>query len=147
MSDDNQQFNLALRATKRVLIPLFRALIRLGVTLPSLLPVIKSSYVEAAQGILKLEKRKETISQIHIMTGVHRKDLKSILAEEVEENPEVTGKVPLWAAVLSEWRYNPRYDNVRDGKKVLPKEASSDPKVPSFFDLVKTLSNELALHC
>ena len=111
MSGDLEQINLAKKATKRLLVPLFRALVRLGVTLPSLLPVLKESYTEAAESILKAEKRKITVSQLSIMTGVHRKDLKAILEEDDEKFPEITGKVPIWAAVVTEWRYNPRYQN------------------------------------
>lgn len=143
MSADSQQYSLALRATKRVLVPLFRALVRLGVTLPSLLPVIKASYTAAAQEILAKEKRKETVSQLNLMTGVHRKDLKAILEEEGEELPDVTGKVPLWSAVLTEWRYNPRYRDDEDQPAALEREASPGADKPGFFELVKLLSKDL----
>ena len=65
-------------AIAKILRPLIRWLISLDILFPDLNRLTKSLYVEAAIDILG-EDNKHTISQIALMTGLQRKEIKDIL--------------------------------------------------------------------
>ncbi len=126
-------------ALLRLLVPLLRGMVRMGLTLPLFLPILKAAYVEAASQILTRGGRKLTLSQLYLLTGVHRRDLRILMAEDALPPAD---KVPLVAAVLSEWRNNPTLLDDRGGPRSLPRE-SEDPDVVSFYSLVATLSRDV----
>lgn len=126
-------------ALQRLLVPLLRGMVRMGLTLPLFLPILKSAYVEAASQILTKGGRKLTLSQLYLLTGVHRRDLRLLMADDALPPVE---KVPLVAAVVSEWRNNPTLLNAQGGPRGLPRE-SDDPDILSFYSLVAMLSRDV----
>lgn len=130
----------ALQATfQRILVPLLRGMIRMGLTLPLFLPVLNAAYVEAAGQILAADKRKLTLSQLYLLTGVHRRDLRVLMAQP---SLPPTEKLPLVAAVLSEWRNNPAFLDDRGNPRGLPRE-SDDADALTFYRLVTMLSRDV----
>ena len=65
-------------ALRCILRPVICVLIARNVTLQSALGIIKLLYVEEAETLLLSQGRKPTDSQVSVMTGVHRKDVKDI---------------------------------------------------------------------
>lgn len=126
-------------AFQRILVPLLRGMIRMGLTLPLFLPILKAAYVEAAGQILAADKRKLTLSQLYLLTGVHRRDLRVLMAQP---NLPPSDKVPLIAAVLSEWRQNPAFLDDKGKPRGLPRE-SDDPDTLTFYRLVSMLSRDV----
>lgn len=126
-------------AFQRILVPLLRGMIRMGLTLPLFLPILKAAYVEAAGQILTADKRKLTLSQLYLLTGVHRRDLRVLMAQP---SLPPSDKLPLVAAVISEWRNNPIFLDDKGRPRGLPRE-SEDPDTLTFYRLVATLSRDV----
>ena len=74
-------------AIAKILRPLIRWLISLDILFPDLNRMTKRLYVEAAIDILGQD-NKHTISQIALMTGLHRKEIKDILQNHENGNCE-----------------------------------------------------------
>lgn len=126
-------------ALQRLLVPLLRGMVRMGLTLPLFLPILKAAYVEAASQILTADDRKLTLSQLYLLTGVHRRDLRILMAQDTLPPTE---KVPLVAAVVSEWQNNPAFQDERGNPRSLPRE-SENPDILSFYGLVAMLSRDV----
>ena len=67
-----------LRACKRILRPLIKAMIAHGITLPAVLSVLKQVYVEVAVDSFRLDGKPITDSRVSMLTGVHRKDVRTV---------------------------------------------------------------------
>ena len=74
------------QAVRAILRPLVRALIAQGVTAPSFYRIIKQTYVEVAANAAG---NAATDSQVSVMTGVHRRDVKTLRAAETDADASV----------------------------------------------------------
>lgn len=101
MIDDNKQNQLLKKAIKHLLKPLIRFLINKQITLPSLLEVIKSAYVEVAEKDFTLDDKPLTDSRINLLTGVHRKDVKRLRDQESDNSP--SQRLSINSLMLASW--------------------------------------------
>lgn len=124
---------------QRILVPLLRGMIRMGLTLPLFLPILKAAYVEAAEQILAADQRKLTLSQLYLLTGVHRRDLRVLMSKP---SLPPSDKLPLLAAVVSEWRHNPAFLDDKGSPRSLPRESDNEDTL-SFYRLVTMISRDV----
>lgn len=92
-------------AIKALLRPLTRALIAQGMTAPQLYRFVKQSYVDAAVEELGTE---ATDSRVSVMTGVHRRDVKAMRADDTSDIKPVQRRVSTLATVVGRWMTDPK---------------------------------------
>ena len=80
-----------LRASRRLLRPLVRLLMRAGVTFPVLADLLRTLYVEVAARDLLVDPKAQTDSRISLLTGVHRKEIRRL-----RELPPDTSRSCAW---------------------------------------------------
>lgn len=140
-TDSDSQPALA-SALRHLLRPLVRFLIARGVTYPTLAEILKSVYVEIAARDFRLDAKRQTDSRLTLLTGVHRKDVKRLVAESSGDREVVPESVSLGAKLVAGWTSNPDYLN-RDGSpRCLPRLASKGGDV-SFEGLVESISKDI----
>jgi hypothetical protein len=121
--------------------PLVRLLISQGVTHAEFAETTKEVYVETALRDFEAE-GKVNRSRIAILTGLTRKEVKNVIDRALESNQgERTFSRP--ERVLTGWYSDPNYTGPYGIPLELPYESSS-PDEPSFVELVKTYSGDMA---
>ncbi len=101
MIDENKQNTLLHSAIKQLLKPLMRFLINKQITLPTLLEVIKSAYVEVAEKNFTIDDKPITDSRINLLTGVHRKDVKRLRGQDLDHKP--SERLSINSLMLASW--------------------------------------------
>ncbi len=102
---------IASKAAGKVIRPLVRMLINLGIGFKDFSEIAKRTYLEEARGVLKEDNKEVTSSALSIVSGIHRKDTSHFLKDS---NPDAgssdfsTGASAA-IAVVSEWVSNPDY--------------------------------------
>lgn len=129
--------NMFLRALRGLLRPLVRTLISRGISAPAFYKLLKAVYVEVAKEDFHID-GKITDSRISLLTGVHRRDVKSIL-----ENPDTVweatrAKTTTIATVLGQWIAQSEYQTETGAPKPLPKTSESGESFESLVRLVNT---------
>ncbi|MEO0916160.1 MAG: DUF6502 family protein, partial [Pseudomonadota bacterium] len=129
--------DMFLRALRGLLRPLVRTLISRGISAPAFYKLLKAVYVEVAKEDFQID-GKITDSRISLLTGVHRRDVKSIL-----ENPDTVweatrAKTATIATVLGQWIARAEYQTETGAPKPLPRKADSGESFESLVRLVNT---------
>ena len=130
--------DVVLRASRRVLRPLIKVMIAHGITLPALLAVLKQVYVEVAGEEFRIAGKPVTDSRISMLTGVHRKDVRTLRQSGVPATAPAGMSVS--ATVVGRWLGDPRYGSP-GAPRVLPRTAG--PAEPSFASLVAEVSQDI----
>jgi len=129
-------------ALSRLLKPLARLLIGRGVTYPMLCELLKKIYVDVAENRFPLPGKQQTDSRIHILTGVHRKDVRRIRHEPKVATPKAVETSSLGALLVSRWTGSPRY--LDDAGHPCPLDLGSvKGEGPSFVDLMEEVSTNV----
>ncbi|MEO1612987.1 MAG: DUF6502 family protein [Pseudomonadota bacterium] len=97
---DNALFTKALKGLLR---PLARALIAKGMTAPAFYQLVKQLFVEVAESEFALDGKRPTDSRISMLTGVHRRDVKTFRDPDLAEERAARRKVTTIATVLGRW--------------------------------------------
>ncbi len=129
-----------LAALRRLLRPLLRLLIARGVTLPTLVALLKALYVEVAERDFQLPGKAQTDSRVSMLSGVHRKDVRRLRGNPGGEHPAPVA-LSTGIQTLSTWLGDPRFVTARGRPRVLPWR-SSRPGEPSFELLVSEVSRQ-----
>lgn len=95
------------RAIKQVLKPLVRFLIHKQLTLPTLVELVKSAYVEVAEKEFAIEGKAPTDSRINLLTGVHRKDVKRL--RDLDDTQQPSEHLSLHSLMLATWMAEPPF--------------------------------------
>ena len=121
--------------------PLVRLMISKGITLPTLTNILKETFVSVAEDDFPVQGKRQTDSRINLLTGVHRKDVKRLRAEERSERtmPQAVG---LGAQIVSRWVSDPLTTDSEGRPIPLPRQDKS-PSVLSFDDLVEGISKDV----
>ncbi|MEM7745841.1 MAG: DUF6502 family protein [Pseudomonadota bacterium] len=128
------------RVIRGLLRPLVRALIAQGVTAPALYRIIKEVYVDVAEQDFSLDDGRQTDSRISMLTGVHRRDVRSFRSEDRGEAEATEEKVTTLATVIGRWLASPDTRDA-DGRPLpLPRSAESGP---TFDSLVQSASTDI----
>jgi len=129
------------RALSLMFKPLVRLLIAQGVTHAEFSETAKEVYVEVALRHFESEGRVNR-SRVAILTGLTRKEVKNVIDRTIESGyQEKTFSRP--ERVLTGWYSDPRYQGPYGIPLELPYE-SGDPETPSFIELVKQYSGDMA---
>lgn len=92
-----------LAAIGRILRPIVRILIRNGVPSDALTEVVRKTYVDVAQDEFQLDGKRQTVSRISVITGLHRKEVARLQAmDAIDISAEAAGRNRA-ATVLSAW--------------------------------------------
>jgi hypothetical protein len=123
-----------LGAALRVLRPLVRLLVRHGVTYPALAAALKRVFLDAAQEELQRSGRPSTDSSLTLLSGVHRRDVRTLLrGDDASMAVEPAAAVGLPAEVVGRWMADPRFAG-----RVLPRSGAA-----SFDELVAGISQDV----
>ncbi|MGF1502726.1 MAG: DUF6502 family protein [Paracoccaceae bacterium] len=132
--------NAFLRVLRGLLRPLVKAMIARGVTAPAVYRLLKEIYVDVADADFRLDNRRPTDSRISVLTGVHRKDVRSIRDQSGPGETTLRRRVTAIASVIGRWLADP---STRDGDGqplALPRQAE---RGPSFDALVESVSKDI----
>jgi len=125
-------------AVRRLLRPLVRLMIRHGITLPSIVELLKQVMVEVAIQDFPVEGKRTTDSRVSVLTGVHRKDVKRFREQGFQRN-DVPKKVSLGMQLVNAWMTEPRWLDDQGRPRVLLRQADGSDR-PDF----ETLSNHIS---
>jgi hypothetical protein len=128
---------LALSAATELLIPVAAWAIRSGVGYPAFAEMLKRVFVAAARRELEAGGTGTTQSALSILSGVHRKDVRQILAGEEPRRALPRPSVP--AQVYTHWLTGTRWRD-RQGH---PKPLSRTGEGSSFETLCRECSNDV----
>lgn len=127
-----------LGAVRLVLRPLVKAMVARGVTLPVLVDALKALYVDVAEREFGLGDKRPTDSRISILTGVHRKDVRSLRGSEGRARPRPTSP-SISATVVGRWLGDPDFRDAAGAPLILPRSGPA----PSFETLVGRVSKDV----
>lgn len=91
-----------LTATRRILRPLVRLLIRNGITFPVVSDLLRGLYVDVAASDMLVDPRSRTDSRISLMTGVHRKEIRR-LRSDVSDAAHIPDIVTIGTQIVARW--------------------------------------------
>jgi hypothetical protein len=133
-----QHAELALREAAALMAPIARWLMRNGVPYPAFAAMLKSVFVDVARDELERAGARPTHSALSVLSGVHRKDVRSLETDAQEPRP--AHSIPLASRVFTRWLTDTRYHGP-DGK---PRPlARSGPGPHSFETLVRERSADV----
>jgi hypothetical protein len=111
------------QSVRHLLRPLARLLLANGVTYPALAALLKEIYFDVARQELAPGEKRQTNSQISLVTGIHRKDVRRMLEDGAA--PEALHKeTSLASEVFTRWISDPRFLNSRRQPLALARLAS-----------------------
>lgn len=126
-----------LRVLRGLLRPLVRTMIARGLTAPVVYSLLKRVYVEVAETHFALDDKSLTDSRIAMLTGVHRKDIRTIRAETDDGAGEARRKSALLATVIGQWMTNPDFLDAAGTPRPLPRSEDG------FDALVRVVSKDV----
>lgn len=129
------------KALKKILRPLVRLLLEYGITYPYLSNLLKNIFVEVVHDEMQVDGKRQTLSRISVVSGVHRKDVKRIL-EEPENTEPGDRKASLGARLLGIWLGDPRYLDQQHQPLPLPRMRSDSSDI-SFEQLVESINKDV----
>ena len=124
----------------RLLRPLVRLLIRRGVTLPTLVGLLRELYVDVARHDVLRDARAQTDSRISLLTGIHRKELRRQRTSDVAAAPEPAG-LSLSSQIIARWLGGPPWSGTDGAPLPLPRSAPAGEA--SFDALVTAITRDL----
>jgi len=98
-------------AVSKVLRPLVRLLINLGIDFKDFSESSKRIYLEESARILKENDKEATSSALSMVSGIHRKDTSLFLKNSPVESFDLSLGASAAMAVVSEWITNPAYQD------------------------------------
>ena len=124
-----------------ILRPLAKLLIAHGISLSTVVEMLKKAYVRVADEEYGMGGERPTDTRVSLLTGVHRKDVRRIRSSSPDETSP-TGRLDTLSEVVTRWISDRRYCG-RDGKpRPLPRH-SGDGAVHSFDSLAYGVSSDL----
>jgi hypothetical protein len=126
-------------AVRRALAPLGRLLIAKGVPFPAMAEMLKGIYVDVAAHDFPVDGRPQTDSRIHLLTGVHRKDVKR-LREAPAEATETPKRASLSTQIIARWTTRKPF---LDGRRRPRPLARTGTDGASFEDLVRSVNTDI----
>ncbi len=130
-----------INAIRGLLKPLIRLLLEYGMTYPWFANQLKSLFVEVVNDEMQVDGKRQTLSRISVVSGVHRKDVKRIL-EEPEDAEAPSRTVSLGARLLGVWLGDRRYHDVAGNPLPLPRLSTDNTEV-SFEGLVESINKDV----
>lgn len=130
-----------LQAVMRLLRPLARLLMAHGIGFPAFAEMAKGVYVDAAARDFHADGGPVTDSQVSVLSGVHRRDVKRLRAEYLHQQP-TPSVISFGAQVVARWCADPRYLDHQRRPAPLPR-LSRQGGDASFEKLVAGVSKDI----
>lgn len=128
-------------AVRYLLRPLVKLLLTHSITFPFMANVLKSIYVEVATEEFQIQGKPQTDSRISLLSGVHRKDVKNLRPERIQEQT-IPPSVSLSARLLKLWTSDPKRLDETGRHRPLPRLMSEGGE-SSFEELVASVSKDI----
>jgi hypothetical protein len=136
----NSQPTLVLDRVLRVQQPLVRLLLRNGVTYRVFADALKRVFLDAARQELAGRGMAQTDSALSLLSGVHRRDVRTLRREApAPQADEAPRRLGLAAQVVARWMNDPAFQDEQGTSRVLPKSGDA----PSFESLVEGVSRDV----
>ena len=130
-------------AYRRLLNPLIRILIRNGVTATDTCELVRKVFVDAAtSGEFQLTGRRLSDTRIAILTGLSRKEVYRLRHEK--SSPKHGANLSRVMRVVAGWNQDPEFTGPYGLPLELPFEADPSVEAPSFCELVRRHSGDMA---
>ena len=126
-------------ATRKILGPLIRILIRYGVGYPVFISVAKQVYLDVAKADFVIPGKRQTASRLSTITGLSRKEVARLEDLATQGQELDTRGVNRAARVISGWVRDEQY-HAQDGS---PADLPFDSGTVSFSSLVKQYSGDI----
>jgi hypothetical protein len=133
-----QHAELALREAAVLMVPIARWLLRHGVPYPAFAALLKSVFVTVAREELEHSGARSTHSALSVLSGVHRKDVRSLEAAAGPQRP--ASSISLSSQLFTRWLSDPKYRGPDGKPRTL---ARSGPGTNSFETLARETSNDV----
>ena len=134
---------IVLDSVLRLLKPLARLLLANGVTYPAFATALKRVFLEAAQDELRSRAMPVTDSALTLLSGVHRRDVRTLLRSEVasaKAGPSAErAQLSLASEVVTRWLHDSRFRGTRGRSRTLARGGDAD----SFDSLVASVSSDV----
>ena len=139
-----------LHALARMLRPIVRLLISRSIALGTVTELLKRLYVEVADDEFRVEAKRQTDSRLHLLTGVHRKDVRRLRQERDAPLAAAPRKASLTSTLIACWTTMDQYRDRKGKLLALARTAAQGAphgrgreKTPSFEDLVRSVSTDI----
>lgn len=130
---------IVLAAVLHLLKPVARLLLRHGVAYPAFAVALKQVFLEAAHEELEAAGRKRTDSAVSLLSGVHRRDVRTLgRLAPVDRDAERDAPRNVASQVVGRWLSDPHYLDESGQPRVLSRYGEA----PSFDSLVVATSSE-----
>ena len=126
-----------LAAILRMLRPMVRILLRHGISHAEFADLAKLAYVDVSAREFAVEGRKQSVSRICVLTGLHRKEVNRV-REKLANDDVTVAQLGRSARVISGWRNDPEFCDPSGQPKPLSMECEA-----SFASLVKRYSGDM----
>ncbi len=133
-----ERAEVVLSAVLKVMQPLVRLLVRHGVTYTALSAAMKRVFLAAAQAELAQRGMPQTDSAITLLSGVHRRDVRTLLRAEVAAPPPPAA-MGLASEVVARWLQDAEFRQPDGRPSVLPRAGGAG----SFDALVSQVSHDV----
>jgi hypothetical protein len=120
-------------ALRKLLRPLVRLLLARQITYPYVINLLKSIYVEVADQEFQAGNKRQTDSRITLLTGVHRKDVKRLRAEQEAVAP-TPRTISAGAQIIGVWLGSAEYTDNTGAPLALPLRSSAGESGGRTFD-------------
>jgi hypothetical protein len=130
-----------LLATRRLLKPVVRWLLRGGVTWKEFADLSRSVFVEVATEEFGIRGRPTNLTRVAIVTGINRREVARQRAELDAEVPQEPVYLNAAQRILSAWHQEPSYLDAARMPRVIP----LDGPAPSFADLCDRHGGDLPM--
>jgi len=134
--DDMQE--ILRNSLRKILMALFRTWLRNGMSYGEFDQVARKCLVDVAYQDFVPRGRKQTVSNVAILTGLNRKEVKKLAELDLEQPAADSNQYNRVVRVLGGWINDPRYHR-KDGE---PRDLEYDGS-RSFSDLVKRYSGDM----
>jgi hypothetical protein len=137
---DDRNTSAAHQAFKSLFRRLARLAIEAGLTAPMAHRLLKEAMVETAEADYTLDGKRLTDSRISVLTGVHRKDIRTFRSETPASTETASQKVSVLSTVVGRWLGTAELNDASGKPIPLPRAAESGP---SFDGLVESVTSDV----
>lgn len=125
-----------------LLAPVVRLLLRHGVDHPRLAAALKRVFVDEARADLARRGQKDTLTAVSLLTGLQRRDLRTLLDAATPPLPRKATSPTLPMQAVARWTSEARFLDA-DGTPLPLPVRSPDPQQPSFEQLADDVSRDI----
>ena len=131
-----------LSASRRLLRPLVRLMVRSGVTFPVLTDVLRGLFVDVTVADILTQPKARTDSRISLLTGVHRKEIRRY-REMPPDSTAAPAVVTIASQIIARWLGSPPFADDAGQPRPLPRVTEAGTAEPSFDALVCSVTTDI----